>query len=62
MPHLVQATEAHWDWLCNNAPQPADLRVAEGGVETLPILLYLRRVSNDLRAGSPRISNRFSRQ
>jgi RimJ/RimL family protein N-acetyltransferase len=50
---LVEATDDHWAWLCGEQPRPGDLLLPEGGVDALPTLDNLRRLTCALRdAGS----------
>jgi RimJ/RimL family protein N-acetyltransferase len=50
MLHLVEATDDHWAWLSGERPNAGDWLLPEGGVDDLPTMCNLRRVTHDLRS------------
>src|SRR5689334_18956962 len=53
MPHLVEAPDDHWAWLCGERPT-GDWQLPEGGVDDPATLSDLWQVSRHLRsAGCP---------
>ena len=53
---LVEAADAHWAWLCGEQPNPGHWLLPEGGLEGLPTLRMLRRISDKLRSAACRHS------